>query len=180
MKKNSAPFIVFAWRLIALHTISYFAVGMLALYALDYRDLFATGALEGFMRPTDDPVTALGPGLQFIRGLIFAIVLWPFRKTFLEGNFGWFRLWLLFVGLGILATFGPAPGSVDGMIYTQIPWYQQFIFLPELLLQSLLLSIFLFIWYKKSHVAWDIVAAILMSLVMLMSAAGYLFLSQNP
>ncbi len=178
MKFSKTAFPTFVWRITALHMITYFAVGMLALYLMDYRVIFRSAYLEHFMRPTDDPVTALGPALQFLRGLIFGLVLWPFRGVLLKERFGWLYLWMLFTGLGILATFGPAPGSVDGLIYTQIPWSIQFIFLPELLLQSFLLSLAFYLWYRKPHIAWDIVAAVMVSGIILMSVAGYLFLSQ--
>ncbi len=179
MEKQTTSFAVFAWRLIALHTLTYFLVGYIAYTLFDYASLFATDSLAGFMRPTSDPVTALGPAFQWARGLIFALALWPFRDTILVPARGWLNLWLVFVGLGILATFGPAPGSVDGFIYTQVPTATQLIFMPELLVQSLLLSLGLWGWYRRPHKALNWVAAALLGLILMLSIAGYQFLGME-
>lgn len=179
MEKSAASFAIFAWRLIALHTLTYFLAGMAAVTLFDYENLFASEGLAGFMRPTRDPVTALGPFFQWIRGLIFAVALWPFREAILVPSRGWLRLWLLFVGLGILATFGPAPGSVDGFIYTQVPAITQLTFLPELLVQSLLLSLGLWGWYRKPNRIYNWIAGVLLGLVALLGIAGYQFLAME-
>ena len=179
MEKTAASFGIFAWRLIALHTVTYFLVGMTTFTLFDYETLFGSEGLAGFMRPTRDPVTALGPFFQWIRGLIFALAFWPIRESLLSPPRGWLRLWLLFMGLGIFATFGPAPGSVDGFIYTRVPVATQLIFLPELLLQSLLLSLGLWGWYQKPRKFYNWVAAVLLGLVFMLGIAGYQFLSMD-
>ncbi|WP_296700598.1 hypothetical protein [Algoriphagus sp.] len=143
----------------------------------NYEHVFTTGNLSSFMKPLDSPWVALGPSLQILRGFIFAIVLWPFRSIFLHEKNGWFKLWLLFIGLSILATFGPAIGSIDGMIYTTIPISQQILFLPELITQSFLLSFFIFYWYLKPKKVYKIISITLVSLIILMSIAGYISLN---
>lgn len=168
---------VFAWRIVAVHTLTYFFIGLLAMNIFNYEAVFATGNLASFMKPIDSPWVALGPGLQILRGLIFAIVLWPFKSVFLNGESGWFKLWLLFIGLSILSTFGPALGSIDGMIYTTVPISQQLLFLPELLIQSLLLSLLVTGWHNKPKKLYNIIAVILLIAILLMSIAGYLSLS---
>ncbi|MFZ9004315.1 MAG: hypothetical protein EP302_10535 [Bacteroidetes bacterium] len=173
-------FSAFAWRMTALHMITYFIAGILAVNLMDYETLFRSGGLEHYMHPTDTPMVALGPGLQWIRGLIFALVLWPFRDTILSENRGWLKLWGLFVGLGILATFGPALGSVDGLIYTKIPMAIQTQALPELIIQSLLLSAGLWWWYKYPRKWITIVSIVLVALIVFMSIAGYQFLQMQP
>ena len=173
------PCLEFVWRATAIHMITYFAVGILAMNVLDYENLFVNEHLKGFMRPTGDPVTALGPGLQLIRGLIFGLVLWPFSEVFLNRKAGWLPLWLLLAGLGIFSTFGPAIGSVDGMIYTLIPVREQLVYLPELLLQSFLLALLLWLWYRKPHIAWNILAGLLLALILFLSLVGYLYLKAS-
>ncbi len=171
-------FKTFAWRMVAVHTITYFLVGIAAMNIFDYTHHFSTGALGQFMKPTDSPWVAAGPGLQVIRGLIFAGVLWPFREKILLTRRGWLPLWGLFTGLSILSTFGPAPGSVDGLIYTTIPVRLQILFLPELILQSLLLSLGVFYWYASPKKGFNILSVVLLVLVLLMSLAGFLSLAQ--
>ena len=170
-------FATFAWRLIAVHTITYFLAGVAAMYFFNYEELFVSGSLAGFMKPTDSPWVALGPALQVFRGLIFAVALWPFRAVFLNRAYGWQKLWLLFIGLAILSTFGPAPGSVDGLIYTQVPVGLQVRLLPELIIQSLLLSLGLYYWYVAPKKAFNYLSAFLLVLILLMGLAGFFSLN---
>ena len=172
-------FLTFVWRITAVHMLTYFIAGILAVYFMDYENLFKSGGLEHYMRPTSDPLVALGPGLQMVRGLIFAIVLWPFRSIFLDAEKGWLNLWGLFLGLGILSTFGPALGSVDGLIYTQIPPTIQFKALPELVFQSLLLSVGIWAWYRRPGKILNLIALILVVLILILGIAGYQFLQMQ-
>ena len=175
----SGSFPSFIWRTSATHIITYFIAGILAVNLMDYESLFQSGGLEHYMHPTDTPIVALGPGLQLVRGVIFAVVLWPFRHVIFNDDKGWLKLWGLFVGLGILATFGPALGSVDGIIYTQIPFDIHLRALPELLLQSFLLSIGLWAWYRKPRKWLNILSIILVSLIIIVGVAGYQFLQMQ-
>ena len=177
MNSKSDTFGIFFWRITAIHVITYFIIGIITMNIFDYQSVFANGNLGSFMKNLDSPWVALGPSLQILRGSIFAIVLWPFKSIFLHGEYGWFKLWLLFIGLSILATFGPAIGSIDGMIYTTIPISQQILFLPELIIQSFLLSFFIFYWYNKPKKAYNIISIILVSLIILMGTAGFLSLN---
>lgn len=70
-KKNQ--WLKFFWRMASCHVVSYFILGILSSITLNYGERFATGTLSLFMRPTDSPWVALGPGLQIIRGLIFSV-----------------------------------------------------------------------------------------------------------
>ncbi|NER10427.1 hypothetical protein GWK09_07855 [Muriicola jejuensis] len=144
--------------------------------AFDYGSVFSSENLVTFMKPINSPWVALGPGLQIFRGAIFAAVLWPFRTIFLNQERGWLKLWMLFIGLSILATFGPAIGSIDGMIYTTIPISKQLLFLPELVIQSFLLSFLLFYWYKKPKRVFTIISILLACIIILLSIAGFLSL----
>ncbi|MCK5443694.1 MAG: hypothetical protein KAJ23_17550 [Maribacter sp.] len=174
MNSNTKAVRLFLWRLTAVHMITYFAMGLLFMYLFNYRNLFESGTLGLIMKPIDSPWVPLGLGLQLFRGLIFGIVLWPFKSVFLFKKNGWLKLWLLFIGLSILSTFGPAIGSIDGMIYTTIPVKQQLIFLPELVIQSFLLSFFTYYWYQKPKKIFNILSIILVVLIVLMSVAGFL------
>ena len=176
MDSKTDTFGIFLWRITAIHLITYFIAGIITMNLFSYEQLFSTGNLAILMKPLDSPWVALGPGLQIFRGLVFAIVLWPFKSIFLNKEYGWLKLWLLFIGLSILSTFGPAIGSIDGMIYTTIPIGQQILFLPELFSQSFLLSIGIYFWYHKPKRAFNIISIILVSLIVLMSVAGFLSL----
>ena len=84
-------------------------------------------------------------------------------------------LWALLVGVGILSTFGPSPASIEGMIYTVLPFDEHIRGYPEILLQSLLLSVIVVYWVnhpEKRWISW--VLGILFGLMMLLLTMGLL------
>ena len=170
MTETSLP--RFFLRVSACHMVTYFVAGVLAFVLLDYETAFRSEHFACWMRPTSSDWVALGPGLQWIRGLVFALALYPFRHVFLEGARGWLKLWGLLLGLGILSTYGPAPGSVEGFLYTTIPPLQQIRGLSEVVGQSLAFSALLVAWYRRDGRRWGAVLYPLAGLVMLMSVAG--------
>jgi hypothetical protein len=165
-------FVRFFARLTACHMVTYFVAGAFAFFVFDYATTFESEHLACYMRPTDSPWVALGPGLQWVRGLIFAAVLYPFRHVFLEEPRGWLKLWGLVAGLAILSTAGPAPGSVEGLIYTRIPPLDQLVGLRETVAQTLVFSWLLVAWYRRPHRAWGPVMYGLTAVVILLSIAG--------
>jgi hypothetical protein len=165
-------------KTIVVHTLTYFVAGILAYNLGDYAHTFAQPPLSYFMRQTSDPWVVAGPLFQPIRGLIFALALFPFREVLFERKAGWLKLWWLLVALGILSTFGPAPGSVEGMIYTIIPPFSQLLGLWEVVLQSFLLSVLLVYWVKhpdKRWLGWAL--GTLFTVLLVMVVLGLLFLA---
>ena len=141
-------------RTVVVHTVTYFVAGILAYTLGDYERTYAESPLSYIMRPTSDPWVMAGPLLQPLRGLIFALALYPLRSVLFAERRGWLTLWWLLLALGVLSTFGPAPGSVEGLIYTVIPPRAQLLGLWEVLLQSLLLSFILFHWVNHPEKRW--------------------------
>jgi hypothetical protein len=159
-------------KTVVVHTITYFVAGILAYTIGGYAKTFSQPPLSYLMRPTSDPLVMAGPLFQPVRGIIFASALYPLRNVLFAERRGWLKLWWLLLALGVLATFGPAPGSVEGMIYTIIPPLTQIRGLWEVLLQSLLLSFVLFYWVNHPEKRWlnwafGIVFSILMILPLL-------------
>lgn len=170
MKTVETGFMQFFWRITACHMVSYMLLGILAYTIMDYPSQFAGPCSN--MVPTDSPIVSLGPSLQLIRGLIFAIVLFPFREVLLESRLGWLKLWGLFLGLAIFSTAGPVGGSVEGLIYTKTPAVEQLSGLWEVVLQTLLCSLLFAAWYRKPTRVWSICMGSLVGLIVLMSVSG--------
>jgi hypothetical protein len=170
----SPSFNAFALRVTTSHIVSYFLAGLCAVLFLDYRGLFASQALACYMRPVDDPIAALGLAFQIVRGLIFAVALYPFRRVFLEAPRGWLLLWGLMLGLAVLSPTGPAPGSVEGFIYTKVPIGQQMRGYFEVLPQTLAFSLLVVAWSRRPTRAWSVVMVVLTAIVLLLSVMGYL------
>jgi hypothetical protein len=123
----------------------------------------------------DDPWVMAGPLLQPVRGLLFALAFYPLRRVLFDRKDGWLVLWLELIILGILSPFGALPGSVEGMIYTIWPVRSHVIGLPEVFLQSFLLSVDLHYWVRhpeKKWLSWTL--GILLFLLLLLPAIGLL------
>lgn len=162
---------------VVVHTITYFIAGILAYTLGGYEKTFSQPPLSYLMRPTTDPLVMAGPLFQPVRGLIIALALFPLRKVLFAERRGWLILWWLLLALGVLSTYGPAPGSVEGLIYTIIPPLSQILGLWEVLLQSLLFSVVLFYWVNHPDKRWvnwtlGVVFAIVMMLPVLGLLAG--------
>ena len=141
-------------KTIVTYTVTYFVFGVLALFAFDYARLFAETDLRFLMRPITDPMVMAGPLLQPIRGFLFGALLFMLRETFFATQWGWLRLWLVLVVFGIFGSPGPAPGSLEGMIYTKLPLWVQLTGLPEVLLQTLVFSRLVCYWVDHPERRW--------------------------
>jgi len=161
-------------KTIIVHTITYVVMGLLAFTFLNYTEAYSTGPLAGYMRPTNDRLVMAGPLFQPIRGVIFALAFYPLREILFGRKNGWLILWWLLVALGILSTFGPAPASIEGIVYTQLPFptIRDYV---EVVPQAFLLSGILFYWVNHPEKKWlNWVLGTLFALAVLFPALGLL------
>jgi hypothetical protein len=145
------------WGIVArttvVHTITYFAVGFLAFTLFDYSERFADPGLRGYMRQTDDPLVMAGVLFQPIRGALFGVVLYLLREVLFRRS-GWWIAWVTLAVVGIISPFGPAPASIEGLIYTKLPVTGLWGGLLEVLTQSFLLSVLTFHWVTHPDKRW--------------------------
>lgn len=175
MNNNQPGFLALAAKTIVAHSVTYFFMGILASTFLNYAERFARPEMACWMRQLDDPLIMAGPLLQPIRGLIFALAFYPLREILFGRKSGWLMMWWLLVALGILSTFGPPPGSIEGMIYTRIPILDQLVGWLEVVPQALLLSGILFYWVNHPEKKWlNWVMGVFFFVVNLMLVAGLL------
>lgn len=174
MQQKHISFLGLTLKTIVVHTVTYFGMGLLALAFLNYETRFADPSVSMYMRQTSEPIVALGPALQFIRGILYALAFYPLREILFERKNGWLVTWLLLVMVGILSTFGAAPGSVEGLLYTNMPLSLQLGGWLEVIPQALLLSIILFYWVNHPQKKWlSWVLGIIYVLVIIMSILGF-------
>ena len=176
MKTEKQSFATFFWRVYATHLLSYTLLGMIASTLLDYREIFDNSAIY---RAYESPWIPAGMALQIVRGLLFAIVLWFFKDVFLFQKYGWLKLWLLVTGLATLSTTAAAPGSVEGFIYTTIPWSEQIKGYLEVVPQVGLFSFLLCKWYDRPSKAVNIISVVLVVFLVLMSIMGVMAATGN-
>ena len=130
------------------------------------------------MRPTSDPIVMAGVLFQPIRGIIFALVFFPLREILFKKRYGWLiTFWLMF-GLGILNTFGPAPGSVEGMVYSIVPISISTYL--ETTVQSFTLAGLLYYWVNHPEKKWlNWVLGIVFGVLILLPIMGLLFVNAS-
>ena len=150
-QSNWKTFLDFALKVIVAHMATYFIFGIIMSNVFDYGAIFQREIIRDYMIPMDEHNIVLGPFLQPIRGLIFAIGLWPLRNFLIEKKRGWLTLWGLLVTIGILSTPAASPGSIEGMLYSKLPMWYHLMGYPEIVLQTLVFSIWL-VWWERQTV----------------------------
>jgi hypothetical protein len=173
MDKYNIGIVELTLKTIVVHTVTYMLVGLLAFTLLDYQQGFLAPELACWMRPTDDLMVMAGPLFQPIRGLIFGLAFFPLRDVLFGKKRGWLITWWLLIALGILSTFGPAPGSVEGLVYTILP--VGITTYLEVTVQSFLLSGLLYYWINNREKKWlSWLLGVAFGLTLLMSLMGLL------
>ncbi len=173
MEHPQIRFPALAAKTMVSHTLTYFLMGALAYHFFNYA---ATMNQSGSgMHPTTSVWVMLGPLLQPIRGMVFALVFWPFRESLFGKKNGWLLMGWMLVGLGILGTFGAPGGSLEGLIYTTTPVLIQLRGLLEVVPQALLLSALLCFWMKHPEKKWlNVLLGIVFFIVMALPVIGLL------
>jgi len=150
-------------------------MGILASTLMNYEEEYALPWMVCWIRQFGDPIITAGPLFQPVRGLVFALALYPLREVLFGEKNGWLVMWWLLVALGILSTFGPATGSIEGMIYTVIPIASQLRGWLEVVPQALLFSAGLYYWVNHPEKRWlDWVMGIVFVIAVLLPVLGLL------
>ena len=150
-ESNWKTFLAFTLKVIVAHMATYFIFGVIMSNVFDYGEIFQRPIIRDYMIPMDEHNIVLGPFLQPVRGLIFAIGLWPLRGFLIEKKRGWLTLWGLLVTIGILSTPAASPGSIEGMLYFKLPMWYHLMGYPEIVLQTLVFSIWM-VWWQHASV----------------------------
>jgi hypothetical protein len=150
---NSQPsFLGLAAKTMVAHSVTYFIMGALAAHFLNYAATMA--APDSGMRPIVSPWVMAGPLFQPIRGLVFASVFYLLRSCLFGKRNGWLLMAWMLIALGILSTFGPVSGSLEGMVYTPVPILFQLRGWLEIVPQAVLLSGLLCYWVNHPEKKW--------------------------
>jgi hypothetical protein len=155
------------------HTITYFLVGVLAFFALDYaKTVYSDPSMAAFSRPTTDPMVTAGALFQPIRGLLFGVVFYLLRESFFRRSRGWLTLWTTLAVIGIIGQFTGGLGSIEGLVYSRVPVPYQLLLLPEVFIQTFLLSGLLFYWINRPKKWLNWVLGVAFVLVLFFPALG--------
>ncbi len=168
MNDNQPSLFGLSVKTIVVHTVTYFVMGLIASTYLDYEQRYALPYMACWMRQFGDPLLMGGGLFQPIRGIVFALAFYPLREVLFGKKNGWLILWWLLVAIGILAPFGPPPGSIEGFVYTVIPISSQIGGYLEIVPQALFLAVGVYYWVnhpEKKWLNWVLGIAFVLSIV---------------
>lgn len=149
--KNRRILCGYIWRFSFVHIITYLVFGLIFMWLSGYFSYFAShDLLKDYMRSSDSIIVRLAVPIQFLRGALIGLALFPFREIYISTKNGWLKLfgvlWVL-TGVGAVIT---GPGSIEGFIYTKFGFGNPLISFPEITLQMLAFS-YLFCRWEGKH-----------------------------
>ena len=154
---KSSSLVAFCGRVALVHFLTYSLVGAiffaLGLNVIVFYENNPDPSMQGYQalfRATNSLWVTAGPLVNILRGLLFGLVLYPFRELFLTRRWGWLYLWALFLVLALFSTIGPGPGSIEGLIYTKVPLNHHLLTPWEGMVQTLAFSVLLIQWEKST------------------------------
>jgi hypothetical protein len=176
MQVQRPSFLETVLKTIVVHTLTYFLLGVITSIFFEYSARFANPVIAAYFRQTSDPIVMAGVLFQPIRGFLLGAILFLLREPFFHRRHGWLVLWATLVVVGILSPYVGAPGSLEGLVYTRVPFYLQLTLLPEVVLQTLFFSAGLFYWINHPEKKWlSWLLAISFFLILILPVLGLLF-----
>ncbi len=150
MNKIERPqFLTYLGRFTLLFLATYYLIGLPFLafqsalpesgrMALDFYETFRPFGLMAFAG-------------QLLRALAFALVFYPFYNILFETTRGRLVLFGALWGVALFGSVEPQPGSIEGIIYTTIPFAEHMYALTAIALQMLLFVWIFFKWETLSR-----------------------------
>ena len=158
-----------------VHTVTYFVIGLLSFLVLDYSAKYADPAVAVALRPTNHPLVNAGPLFQTLRGFLFGIAFYALRDAIFPKPRGWLTLWLVLLIVGVISPFSAAPGSIEGVVYSTLPFWFHLMSLPELVIQTFLFAFLTHYWVNHPEKRWlNISLGILFTIIILLVLLGAL------
>jgi hypothetical protein len=136
-------------RFSLVHTVTYIVAGIIFYYLQDYKSAFEhTQAFSNF-RPLDSAIVRAAPLIQFLRGGLFALILYPFYDVIVKESGGWLKLFWVLWGLTLIGSVAATAGSIEGILYTKTSLKDHLIGFPEVTIQMLTFS-WLFVKWERN------------------------------
>lgn len=117
---------------------------------MNYSEHFQNDASFSNYRSIDSTIVRMAALFQILRGLMIALILFPFRERIIESKFGWLMLFFILYGLTCLGAVNAKPGSIEGFIYTKLSLKDHLVGMPEVIIQSMGIAI-IFWWRERKR-----------------------------
>jgi len=141
-------------RYTLFHVVIYVLVGSLFYEISGYEEALATMEAFALWRDLESigMVAAVFFG-QIFRGVILALLLYPFYSTYMSGKFGWLKLFGLLFGLKVIPVMFDVPESLLVMLQ------EAAVGLPEIIAQTFVFALVFYAWEKRRKRKVDLAAA---------------------
>jgi len=82
---------------------------------------------------------------QLLRGIVIALVIYPFKNTIINHSRGRLILFGALWGVALFGSVEPQPGSIEGVIYTEITFLEHSIVMLAMAIQ---MTVFIWLFFK--------------------------------
>ena len=148
--KKHKVFYGYLKRFTITHVVTYLVCGLIFMNLMGYAQAFKENEYFVHFRPLNSPIVRAGILFQFLRGGLFAFILYPFRKIVVKSRYGWLMLFGVIWGMTSIGAVNASPGSIEGLIYTEVSIKEHLIGLPEVIVQAISFSILFWLWERKN------------------------------
>lgn len=140
----------FSLRFTLVHIATYLVFGVLFMLITGYFDYFERDPLlSQVMRGSDELIVQMSVFIQFIRGFLMALAIYPFRSIILETKNSYLKLFTLLFLLTSICAVITGPGSIEGLIYTKFS-FDPLVGIPEITVQMFVFSLLFCLWERKA------------------------------
>lgn len=136
-------------RFTLTHVITYVVCGIIFMKLRDYEHALATMETYSNFRPMASSIVQASALFQILRGGFFALLLYPFYDTIVKSKHGWLMLFGVLWGFTLIGAVSAPPGSIEGLIYTNISLKEHLLWVPEVTVQMMAFSWLFFKWEQK-------------------------------
>jgi len=151
MNNPQPSFLSILYRTVLSHTVTYFAVGIIASLLFHYSTRMVRPDVTPIIREISDPILMASPLFQPFRAALLAVVFYLLRDVLFNNRRGWLIMWCMLVVIGILTPFSASWGGIEGMIFFNLPLWDHLAGWPEVFSQTLLLSSLLTYWVNHPN-----------------------------
>ena len=137
-------------RFTLIHLLTYLVCGVIFMNLMGYQKEFLNNENFARFRSLDSPIVQASVLFQFLRGVMFAIILYPFREKITKSKFGWLMLFGVLWGMTCLGAVNATSGSIEGLIYTDVSLKAHLIGMPEVITQAAGFSVLFWLWERRA------------------------------
>lgn len=147
--KNHKVFYGYVKRFTIIHVATYLVFGLIFMNLMRYEKTFSQNEYFTHFRPLNSPIVQASILFQFLRGGLFALILYPYRERIIKSKYGWLMLFGGVIwGMTSIGAVNASPGSIEGLIYTDVSLEAHLIGMPEVISQAVGFSVLFWLWER--------------------------------